>query len=310
MTTWKSSVFGDVDQAIKFLEATDIDKLRARFTAKRIQELSDQMRPLINAAAEASEKQPPSTQVLIADKETASALMTMIMARATIASVKRVEALIKLVDGLQAGVRERIAKQAQKTFLAISQDVQRYWKTLQPKDAVTDIRLDVPNKTDKSIEIYLKFYGNTQDSPRLTLSEGQRNALGLSIFLAMAHRAKELDTPIILDDVVISFDRNHRSRVSKLLETEFSDRQILLLTHDRDWFFELQRTLNQNKWGFTTLKPYTDPTIGIQFLSHSLAFDEARELARADPLRGMAACRRIMDVALSSIRETVELRLP
>jgi hypothetical protein len=64
LTTWKSSVFGDVDQAIKFLEATDIDKLRARFTAKRIQELSDQMRPLINAAAEASEKQPPSTQVL------------------------------------------------------------------------------------------------------------------------------------------------------------------------------------------------------------------------------------------------------
>ena len=86
------------------------------------------------------------------------------------------------------------------------------------------------------------FYGVEQELPRLTLSEGQRNALGLCIFLAMAKQSGT-DTPIILDDVVVSMDRGHRSRVATLLEKEFADRQILLRTHYCEWFFELSRFL-------------------------------------------------------------------
>ena len=102
--------------------------------------------------------------------------------------------------------------------------------------AIGNCPILVPEDNDKAVEIALRFYGKEQDSPRLTLSEGQRNALGLCIFLAMANKAASEDRPIILDDVVISFDREHRSRVGALLRQGFAGRQVVLLTHDREWF--------------------------------------------------------------------------
>ena len=86
----------------------------------------------------------------------------------------------------------------------------------------------------KAIDIALKFYGTEQDSPRLTLSEGYRNSLGLCIFLAMAKREAGNDRPLILDDVVVSFDRNHRGMIVELLEKYFADRHDRLHLHGGD----------------------------------------------------------------------------
>lgn len=309
LADWKSTIGGDANAAIEFLTSININELRKTFSTTKNQDLGERLRPLIEAAVATSNVQSPSVTGLVDDKRRAETFLALIEAKEKIASIKRAEALIRLLELLQTGVRERITEKAQETFSAISLDVRRYWQKLQPKEAVTEIRLDVPNEADKAIEIYLKFFGKDQDSPMLTLSEGQRNALALSIFLAMANRSKDSDTPLILDDVVISFDRNHRSRVAELLESEFSDRQIVLLTHDREWYYELQRCLNRKKWKFANLRPYDAPISRIQFKSFSLEFDEARGRADGDPQAGMSDCRRIMDVALSDIAERLELKL-
>lgn len=80
------------------------------------------------------------------------------------------------------------------------------------------------------------------------LNESRLTALGLALFLA-AVKIADLpayipgkDDPteplrlLVLDDVLVGLDYDHRVPVLELLVKEFSNYQILLLTHDRTWF--------------------------------------------------------------------------
>ena len=151
-------------------------------------------------------------------------------------------------------------------------DIQRMWAILHPVEAIENVHLYLPEDADKAIDIGLKFHGKAQDSPRLTLSEGYRNSLGLCIFLAMAKRETDRDLPIFLDDVVVSLDRNHRGMIVELLQKEFSGRQVVILTHDRDWYTELRQQLGGKSWAFKALLPYETPQIGIRWSQRTTTF--------------------------------------
>src|SRR5690606_29442793 len=138
-------------------------------------------------------------QTLVDHQTQTRALKGSLAASIIKARIARVDGLIALTEALERGVREEIKERARSVFETITVDIQRYWKVLQPADVITDLRLQVPEDGAKAIEVCLRFHGKEQESPCLTLSEGQRNALGLSIFLAMANRAAATDRPILLD---------------------------------------------------------------------------------------------------------------
>ena len=75
------------------------------------------------------------------------------------------------------------------------------------------------------------------------LSDSQLNSFGLAVFLASAAHFNEQCRFVILDDVINSFDSYKRPQVIELLKGEFTDHQILLLTHDRFWRDLLHRRL-------------------------------------------------------------------
>lgn len=52
---------------------------------------------------------------------------------------------------------------------------------------------------------------------------------------------------IVLDDVISSFDSNHRKRFAELLFEKFSEFQIILLTHEEEWFRNFVKPLARNK---------------------------------------------------------------
>lgn len=52
----------------------------------------------------------------------------------------------------------------------------------------------------------------------------------------------------VLDDVVTSFDAEHRMRLVRLLENEFNDYQITLLTHEQFWFESIRQELSDLGW--------------------------------------------------------------
>lgn len=183
------------------------------------------------------------------------------------------------------------------------------WAVLHPGEPIEHITLFLPSDAEKAIDIGLSFFGVEQDSPRLTLSEGHRNSLGLCIFLAMALRDAARDLPLFLDDVVVSLDRGHRGMIVDILEREFSERQVIVLTHDREWYTELRQLLDSRRWSFKALLPYDTPEAGIRWSHTTATFDDARAHLAARPDSAGNDARKIMDVELSLIAERLQVNL-
>jgi energy-coupling factor transporter ATP-binding protein EcfA2 len=205
-------------------------------------------------------------------------------------------------------IRKEIANITQQVLKTISQDIARIWSLIHPGQPIENVRLS-PSGKDKAIEVCLKFYGKEQPDPRLTLSEGYRNSLGLSIFLALANQGNAKENPIVLDDIVSSLDREHRGMITQLLRSELSERQVILFTHDREWFGELRGFLESENWKFFNLKKWESPQVGIELLPSSYTFDEAKALISTHIGSSGNAVRAIMDTELPRAAAKLKLKM-
>jgi len=85
------------------------------------------------------------------------------------------------------------------------------------------------------------FYGRGNHPPHALHSEGYQDSMGICLYLALAERLnKGLINLIMLDDVVMSVDIEHRRQMCNLLAKSFPDRQFLITTHDRTWANQLK----------------------------------------------------------------------
>jgi hypothetical protein len=92
------------------------------------------------------------------------------------------------------------------------------------------------------------------------------NSLGICLFLASARHFNQISGFVILDDVVSSFDANHRRTLARLLRSKFDDLQVILLTHDDLWFSQLKDDLSQSQWLFQEIGKWSFEK-GIQLLT-------------------------------------------
>ena len=292
------------------LDGLDGEALRTSCKEEHLKGIEDKLLPLIAKASADSTDAPPDAGQLSIDKQTIEIAKETIKSADQVTAVARAESLISFVNSLEKGIREEIRLQSKAIMDEISADIRDMWAILHPGKAIENICLYVPEDTDKAIDIRLQFHGVDQDSPRLTLSEGYRNSLGLCIFLAMAKREGDKDRPLFLDDVVVSFDRLHRGMIVELLEKEFSKRQVVILTHDREWYTELRQQLDDKTWIFKALLPYESPDIGIRWSHKTTTFDDARAHLKERPDSAGNDARKIMDVELSLIADRLQLKLP
>jgi len=157
---------------------------------------------------------------------------------------KQQEILTKQQVTLQVLFADFIKRQeeALNVFLKMfSSNINEYYTSMNPNEKIEDIKLvPIKDKSDDLVGITIEysFFEETKTAPIAYLSESHINCLGLSFFLASVKAFNKQNEFFILDDVISSFDRPHRSRFSKLLTDKFGDYQILLLTHEQG-FFEL-----------------------------------------------------------------------
>ncbi|GAA0020708.1 AAA family ATPase [Bradyrhizobium diazoefficiens] len=286
------------------IEALREGKLDASSTAftKSIHCIADEL-------AKAANHVPPSIEKLVADLgmlDAASHFPEIVRLRSRI---EQIDVLTNFIKSMENETREEIKAQTKSIVKDISDDIQGMWAVLHPAEPIDGVHLYQPEGSDKALDIALRFYGREQLSPRLTLSEGHRNSLGLCVFLALAKRDSN-GGPLVLDDVVSSFDREHRSYVTDLLSQEFSDRQVLIFTHDYDWFVELRTRLAAKLWHFKILLPWKEPAIGIRWANNAGGFDLARELLESDPASAAAKARAVMDTQLAAIAEVLGILVP
>jgi len=310
LAVWKTQQrLGALDPSLRWIEAFDPESLRAATSEPGLAAIERNCVPVAAAAGQSSQEAPPDIKDLSKDKSCVEAAKGVLTAIELNGEIERVSALVSFVNSVEAGIREEIRERSQAVIGEISGDIGRMWKILHPGEPIEDIRLYLP-EDDKAIDIALKFYGKEQLSPRLTLSEGYRNSLGLCIFLAMAQRERENDRPLFLDDVVVSFDRSHRGMIVQILEDEFAKRQVIVFTHDRDWYAELRQQLDEKRWAFGALLPYETPLDGIRWSHKTTTFDDARAHIKERPDSAANDARKIMDVEMALAAEKLQLRLP
>ncbi|NQU04804.1 MAG: AAA family ATPase [Calditrichaeota bacterium] len=309
--TWRDELIKDkYESHFTYLDELDIEDLRTSIDHPVITAIETNLIPIVEESGFSSRKAPTEVTQLSIDSKYVSTASDLFGAEETKKYISNISTLISYIESLENGIREEIKVRSQNVIDEISDDIERMWTILHPDEAIVDIHLYLPKDSDKAIDIGLKFYGKEQDSPRLTLSEGYRNSLGLCIYLAMAKRERKNDRPVFLDDVIVSLDRNHRGMIVELLENEFSDQQVLILTHDREWYTELRQQFDGKNWRFKALLPYDKPEIGMRWSDKTTTFDDARaQLAKRPDSAGNDA-RKIMDIELSLIAERLRIRLP
>jgi hypothetical protein len=85
------------------------------------------------------------------------------------------------------------------------------------------------------------FYGRGTHPPHALHSEGHQDSMGLCLYLALVEKINEgLIDLVILDDVMMSVDANHRKEVCRLISNHFSKNQFLITTHDKTWAYQMK----------------------------------------------------------------------
>ena len=153
-------------------------------------------------------------------------------------------------------------------FLGVySTNLNSYYDTMNPGEKIEDIKL-IPNK-DKNgdligVTIEFRFFNETKTAPTAYLSESHINCLGLSFFLASVKAFNKRNKFFLLDDVISSFDRPHRARFVRLLTEQFSDYQILLLTHERQFFELFASEVKSEGWTISVFEWSKDDGVKVE----------------------------------------------
>jgi energy-coupling factor transporter ATP-binding protein EcfA2 len=119
-----------------------------------------------------------------------------------------------------------------------------------------------------SLDLEVSFYGRGKHPPHALHSEGHQDSMGLCLYLALAENlTKGLIELVILDDVVMSVDSEHRRELCKLLTKNFPHRQFFITTHDKTWATQLRTEKVVNSKGsieFSNWSVETGPQIGTE----------------------------------------------
>jgi ABC-type lipoprotein export system ATPase subunit len=185
---------------------------------------------------------------------------------------------------VQAGIISgEIRKKVQTLLDKLQRPMNDIYKLVQGAEA-HPIRLELPAEEDTNqqrLNLLIDFAKNrTGVQPGGYLSDSQIHSVALALRLA-AIKQFNTDAPIIaLDDIVTSYDADHRRTIAGLMATMFGDCQIIIATHDERFFNYLKDQLEARAWHFTRIIGL-DPTYGPRFADHKVS-DEMIEARWAE----------------------------
>ncbi|MCW3980027.1 MAG: hypothetical protein NWF11_00960 [Candidatus Bathyarchaeota archaeon] len=217
---------------------------------------------------------------------------------------KQISSLGKIYQEFEEKEQEGLSR----VLEAISESVNEYFKSLHPDDDFDEIKLVLTE--ERGLEFSLEFYGRPISPPLKVLSESHLNSLGISLFLASSQHFNRTNGFLILDDIVSSFDVNHRRSLSRLLRDKFPDTQFLLFTHDDLWFDLLKRDLPSNRWLFKELAKWSHEN-GVEIIESPMTSRERIQQCLEDNDTAGAAnkCRTLIEGILKEICEDLGVRL-
>ena len=186
--------------------------------------------------------------------EQLNALHEALVTQATLVSGKIREKVQSLLDTLQAPMND-------------------IYKEIQGANA-KPIRLELPGEDDTNqqrMQLVIDFAENRPSvAPGGYLSDSQIHSVALALRLAAIKKFNGAAPMIALDDVVTSYDADHRRAIGAMLAKMFTNSQIILVTHDERFFNHLKDQLAAKDWQFTRIIGL-DPASGPRFADHKVS---------------------------------------
>src|SRR5690606_12074947 len=121
-------------------------------------------------------------------------------------------------------------------------------------DMAKPVRLELPSEEDTNqqrLNLVIDFAENRKSvQPSGYLSDSQIHSIALALRLASI-KVFNNDAPIIaLDDIVTSYDADHRRTIAGLIAGYFDKYQIIITTHDERFFSFLKDQMRLSDWHF------------------------------------------------------------
>ncbi len=138
--------------------------------------------------------------------------------------------------------------------------------SLQVKEASENPEVQPHMFSGAEVRLIATYAGRPIEHPAVFLNEARLTAMALALYFAAAQattpRMSTTNLPrmLVLDDVLIGLDWANRLPILKILNVEFSDWQVILMTFDRVWF-DLAReyTEQTGRWRYLTLRELPAP---------------------------------------------------
>ncbi len=166
-------------------------------------------------------------------------------------------------DSLELIYNEFVKRQKEglESFInTFSNQINDFYQYMNPEEQFQEIRIVAIGDEDElsGITIEYKYNDVWVSPPQKYFSESHLNCFGISFFLASVIAFNKINKFIVLDDVISSFDTNHRIKFANLLFEKFSDYQLVLLTHETEWFRYVRQLAKKKSWIIGEIK-WTEP---------------------------------------------------
>jgi hypothetical protein len=179
-------------------------------------------------------------------------------------------ALLQSLTELETSVGSRIRTYVQTVIDTLKEKVNELYRAVHPDQTEAPaITLDLSTETRQpQLSLLVDFSPNRKGvAPSGYLSDSQVHTLALSLRLAAIQLFNKRVPLVVLDDVVTSYDADHRRAIASMLAAHFADFQVVLVTHDERFFAYLKEHLPQSSWVFKRIIAL-DHRFGPRFHDH------------------------------------------
>lgn len=186
---------------------------------------------------------------------------------------RKLAELVKLSDALTrqaAFVSNQIRAKVQSLLDKLQTPMNEIYKKIQG-DGAAAIRLELPTEEEynqQRLGMVIDFASNRVGvQPSGYLSDSQIHSLALALRLAAIREFNTGAPLMVLDDIVTSYDADHRRTLTGMLGEMFPNMQLLVMTHDERFFNYLKDQLPEASWQYTRIIGI-DPASGPRFADH------------------------------------------
>ena len=166
----------------------------------------------------------------------------------------------------------KVLKEGLENFInTFSGKINEYYQFMNPEEPFQDLKLKTIGDEDNldGLTIEFNFKNIIISPPQALFSESHLNCFGISFFLASIDAFGKNTKFIVFDDVISSFDSTHRKRFSELLLEKSKKFQIILLTHEFEWFKNFVKPLVKGKgWLIKEISWNEDDGTGLKLSSN------------------------------------------